>query len=229
MITSRLEDLIWNKKATYKTWTIGTGSAGLPVTSNKTIIVLGFDYYPFIDSETDGAGAGDRDEYNLRMNKAIIIQSKTSRHKFLARNYFQAPDGIRPDSHFFKCYLPFIDSITLDIITIPSPAQWTILSGFPLAKSEQPNIPLGYGNINTPGAIPSPLNVQFNDILDSEARPFKRDILKDVSFNDFDVAVSTETSIKLPDTDNNNIGAMQFPFVTVHYVEINERLTNTFV
>jgi len=226
MITERLESLIWNKKAKYKTWTIGTGAAQLKVPTNRTVIILGFDYFPFIDSAETNFNQAD--EWLKRTNHQIIISDKNSRLVFLARDYYQRREGVRPGSHFFKMYAPFTESVFLNIVNIISVENWSIVDGNAPTKSEQKAVPLGYGTIDTP-TEQTPIRLYPGSILDSEIRPFfDTRPSRAVSFNDFQVPVDIDTKLNNPDL-TDAVGNVQFPMVTVHYVEINERLTDTFL
>lgn len=231
MIPPKLEELIWDGKARYGTWTVGTSAAGLIVPKNKTIVIIGFDYYPFIDAPEEGFGPGDAADYRSRMNKVIILSSKNKRYQFLARNYFEFNQGVRPDAHFFRCYAPFIDNISLAIANIPSPATWTIVSGAAPRPSEQPTKPLSYGNEANKFAF-SPQSIDLGDASSSEVRPFadrKVGPGTTISFEQFGVAVEADTVGINPVNNLNNVGAVQFPFITVHYVEVNEKTSAKFL
>lgn len=227
MITPRLEQLIWNKKAKFKTWTVGTGSAQLEVSQNKTIIVLGFDYFPFIDSGLDKLDKID--DWLPFINKEIIISDTNNRYSFLARNYFQEKAGVRPNSHFFSCYLPFIDTISLAIANIPPVKGWTMTNAKAPAGSKQQRAPLSYGNINTK-SVNTITSIELGNLLNSEIRPFRDTPAgRPLSFTEFNTVVDIDNNLNNPSQDAKDYGQMQFPMITVHYVEINERLTNTFI
>lgn len=229
-ITPKLEELIWCGEARYCTWTIGTPAAGLKVGANKTIIVLGFDYFPFIDAGVDGVSAADRAEYWERMNKQIVISDKNKRCNFLVRNYFQPNSGVRPDFIAIDCYLPFTENVNFQIATILPVFQWGIVSLPPPKESESKRIPLGVGNVAIPGSLSVPALIDFNDLLTSQMRPFAdQRANQNVSFDQFQVPFNTDTQIQNPNADANFVGNQQFPMVNVHYVEINSRETGNFI
>lgn len=230
MITPKLEELIWNKEAAYKTWTIITGGASLPVKPNKTIIILGFDFFPFIDALAADYSAATLLAWTQRINHQIIISSLNKRHTFLHRSGYSSGWGIiNTTPNFFKCYLPFTSDINLNIVALTPPDKWSIISGDAPDKSNQKPIPLGLGT-QASNSTPTPLYIQFGDLLNTESRPYPdaRGI-NDLSFSKAEISVAADTKLNVPIAVPSGVNTIQFPMVTVHYVEINKRLTDTFI
>lgn len=227
MISAHLERLIWEGKAKYKTHTIGTGSAQIEVANNKTIIVIGFDYMPFVDSRESILSAVKK--WLPYTNKEIIISDKNDRYSFLARSIYEGETGLRGGGYHFSTYIPFINTFSLAIANVPSTEKWTIATDKAPATSELQRAPLSYGNKNTQ-AVVTITNIKLNTVSNSEIRPF-RDTLprRNLSYTKFQMPVDKDTVINNPVNDPSQAGQIQFPMITLHYVEINERLTNTFI
>lgn len=227
MLTQKLEDLIWKGEAKYKTWTIGTGSASLGVAHNKTVIILGFDYFPFIDSQVDDFGT--EKDWLMRLNKEIIISDIDNRYSFLARSFYQKDAGARAGAHFFKCYLPFINNVNLSIAHIPIVENWTFTNTKAPAKSNVKKAPLAYGTVNTK-SVNTITSLRLGNLLNSEVRPFKATpSATGISFTQFKTPIDIDNVVLNPSISDKQGGQVQFPMITVHYVEINKRLIDTFI
>lgn len=228
MITPKLEELIWEGRAQYKTWTIGSGAAGLNVKNNQTVIILAVDYFGFLDSGevllTPVA------LWREKMNKQITFYSKKRRFNLLARSFFSS-EGLLSSHHTFDTYFVFEENILCNIGSFEPVANWNFIVGQAPLRSEQPLPPLGLGNEN--GGFGSPnvvLEMEFNTSQsDDEAVPYPDTRpTKDTAYHDFQTAFSTDSQLLIPGQNADNLGELQYPMLTVHYVEINERLTAKF-
>lgn len=229
MIPRELERLIWQGKAIYQTWTIGTGSAGLLVPKNKAVIIFGFDSYPFIDAgTTDLSGLSDAD-WRARTNKVITIQNKSVRYNFLQRMSYLPTQGVLMFPTHFECYCPFTTDLTLTIANAPNVDDWTTVTAAAPAPSEGRPTPLGYGTTANKN-VTSTQNIRFNNPASTEVRPYKdqKAFPGDNSYADFEVGIDADTKIIDPVGDATNIGNQQYPFITVHYVQVDEKLVELF-
>ena len=243
MIVSKfLEKLIWEGKAEYKTWTIGTPAAGLNVGENETVIITGFEYCTYIDPEE--AVLADFDNFISRINKQIVFSDKSRRFVFFHRAELSInvndlgalvnlPDG---NVHTYQSYMVFEDNVSMNITNVPSPDNWTILPNAEAPKeSEQSRTPLAYGTTATStatgGAVSTPQRVKVAPL--TEIRPFPAEIADptlpagSTSYDDFQVP--TDGDDPFFDVQPEIWGGFTFPLLTVHYVRINKRLVDTFI
>ncbi len=176
-ISSKLEELIWEGCAEYKTWTIGTPAAGLEVQENEVIIITGFDYFPFVDPEEDVID--DFGNFIRRIVKQITFADVDKRFNYMARtNLCLAFDGtsfiILPSGsgHTFDTYMIFEKNISCNIVNVPPPDDWAgLIFGDAPDESRQPKTPLGFGTFSTP-SIATLQRAQITP--SSEFRAFKQ-------------------------------------------------------
>lgn len=239
-LTERLEKLIWQKKAKYETWTIGTPASGLEVKDNETVIIIGFDYFDYVDPEENVES--DYGNFIRRLNKQITFMSKNRRWNFLHRaqvsvdedpqtlgGFVVTPSG---GSKHYECYMPFTDNISCDIATFPAPDGW---AGFIFAsapeESEQPRVPLGYGNDATIGAAIATLQrVIITGV--AEIRAFKSfpgglGLPGTQTYHQWNAPFNFSTAPFPPIQED--WGVYTYPCLTVHLVRINERLEGEFI
>lgn len=238
MLTERLENLIWQGKAKYETLPIGTPAAGVDVKDNETVIVIGFDYFDFIDVEEGTQWNVDIENFMRQINKQIVLSSPNRREVFLFRsqvnfnlNALNQPNRPVPaeSSKHYNCYLPFTENFTINIATIPSPDEWggTIIGAAPNA-TRQKAVPLAYGTVDTDN---EPTRLVTGFYADSEARAFKSVPVAlgapGTSFNDWQVKLDNDTAILEPIDDF--WGGFTYPCLNVHLVRINKRLEAKFI
>lgn len=232
MITPKLEELIFEGVAYYKTWTIFSGSAGIDIPKNNTAVFLGFDYHPFIDARQVAAAAAQRILWNNLMNKEIVFYDRRRRITFLARNYFETVNAVRPDTHRYECYQPFEDKINMHIVTLPDPTFWdNVLYDEAPVGSNTLNPPLGYGSAQTDSSFAALGSVDFTTTQDFTDRSFENNpVSADVSYDQVGVAVTEETILQEPLVNpTNGYFGQQFPFITAHFVVINKKYTGKFL
>jgi len=227
-ITPYLEELIWAGRAKYKTWTVGTGAAGLNVKNNQTIIITRVDYFGFLDSGEPNI-VDDPDIWYSKMNKRITFSSKNRSYNLLARNFYNPLQGLQPSHCGFECYFIFEENVVMNLATFVPVQQWTFGTTSAPVRSGQHQPPLGYGTDAEPLSPKVLTTIDFNSLTDDQVIPFpdtKKS--KNVSYNEFITAFQQDTQIQPPSQDLGNIGEQQYPLMTIHYVEINERLTAKF-
>jgi len=237
IITPHLEKLIWEQKAEYRTWTIGTPAAGLDVQENETVIIVGFEYEPYVDPEE--AVLSDFNNFVRRISKQVTFQDKDRRFNFLCRTELNlAFDGttfsVIPAGSCtsYDTYMAFSDNISCNVVNIPSPEGWAgIVTGAAPNKSEQPKTPTGYGTVNTPN-IATIQRAQITGSSEFRAFPQTRTTVFGApgftSNKDFQVPIDGSHDTNF-DPQPTAWGSFTYPAITVHYVRINKRLTDTFI
>jgi hypothetical protein len=89
-ITPKLEELIWQGKATYRTMVHGAGGMyRIPCANTHFIVLLGMTYSPFIDADADLSSAG---QYQAFMNDAIhgiLLYTTKKEHLISVREWLQ--------------------------------------------------------------------------------------------------------------------------------------------
>lgn len=235
-LTQRLEDLIWKHKAKYETWTIGTEATGLEVGDNETVIIIGFDYFQYIDPEE--AVQGDYGNFLRRLNKQITFSSKDRRYNFLYRGHQQIDNEttrgqvVLPSTspYKFDCYLVFEDNISCAIANVASPDNWAGLTFAPApTESEQKRTPLSFGNANTP-SIATLQRLVVNGV--AEIRSFKATpgglgAPGTQTYHQFQVPFDFNAAAFPPQPFD--WGVFTYPCLTVHLVRINDRLEGKFL
>jgi len=230
MLSAKLEELIWDGRAEMKTWCIGSGAAGLNVKNNQTVIILAVDFFGFLDSG-EGTIATDPELWRAKMNKQITFYNKKSRHTLLARSFYSEFQGLLSSHHRFEMYWPFTENIVCNIGNFEEVQNWTFVNGPAPIESGQLPPPLGYGNANGPFGTPQvQLEIEFNTAQsDDEAVPFPDTRPgKKVNFHNFETAFSTDSQVVTPSQDALNVGELQYPMLTVHYLVTNLRLKAKF-
>lgn len=234
ILTPHLEQLIWDGCAKYETWTIGTAAAGLEVKDNETIIIIGFDYFDFIDTDVSD---DDYSNWIQFINKQITLSSPNRRENFLYRsqlnfNMNSLDQTVRVRTvgapKHYDCYLPFCENISVNIATIPSPEKWIGLTIAPApTPSRQKPTPLGYGVADSPN-IPTVQQVQQTAASQSKAfKAFVPGVTLAQTYKDWQVPFSAATEILAPSLEQ--WGGQTYPCMTVHYVRINKRMDGKFM
>lgn len=225
MLTPKLEQLIWEAKAEYKTWNIGTNSAQLFVPADKTIIITEVFYEAFIDSGEPNFDVPEN--WHNRANKLLIFQSQNRRKTLLARSVFWPGIGIINNFNKYDVYFPFNETLNFFIASFNPPNSWVITPNVAPVGSDAKRPPLGYGQAGD-GGLPAITRISMAAV--SEVRPQKNTPAAiQTSFEDFQVGISGSTIGVNPSTDASGVGNYQFPMITVGYVEINENLKQNFL
>lgn len=230
MLTPKLEQLIWDGKAEYKTWTIGTPSAQLPVGQNETVIITDVKFFPFIDA------AGDSFEDPAlgfkRANKQMVFSSKNKRFNLLARSTFLPFTGVLCFPIDFNTYFVFNETINFFCLNIePTGLPWVIVNGLAPGGTDAKGAPLGYGQVNDNG-LTGINRIQMT--APGEIRPHQNTPAAtangyNFSSTEFEVPASAATILNNPSLAATEIGNYQYPLITVHYVKIFENLKQKFV
>jgi len=156
MLTKRLEDLLWDGHAEYKTHIHGVSGAGtIPVPNKAFIVILGFTYYDFID--VDGDGGTDYTPNMARRNTLVTFTAtKTKKNwQYAVRDTFTT-SGLQGNTEatvvggahrYFHCYQLHKDDVAIDIIKYRPTKQWGGNTKLPFTPdSNEPPVKLqGYG------------------------------------------------------------------------------------
>jgi len=224
--------MIWKGVAKYNTWTIGTPTARLTIPKNKTVIMFGVDFFPYIDSQQQDFSNANRSNWLDRCNKQLLFYSKNRRVNFLARSYWESTNGVRPGTTHFACYMPFTENLNFNMATIPEMDLWNITAANTPNESEAQPPPIGYGTEAQASRFGSTQRIVWDAPAFGEMRPDPATPPLNInSFDDFQTPIVTET-IEDPlflAGLSDFYQAVQFPMITVHYVEINESAGAKFI
>lgn len=218
MITSHLEQLIFEGKAEYRTFVLGlSGSNVIPVTRGSYIIITELCYMPFsnIPEQPDFSNAF---ELFKRANKQIEVRSDKSINHFVIRD--SAPYSYIPV--FFHTYLKHESDITINIAQIASLTEGALTGSYGVAPitDDIKQTPLGYGGLNTllsanlqaPAEQYQPAATKNTGIAPASdyREQFKTDITAQTALIDFNNPIY-----------NDMLKDRCYPIINVGYVVVN--------
>lgn len=220
MLTTGLEAWIQKGKAEFKTFVVGGSGVGtIPVPKNKFIIIIGFDFFPFID----GLGVGQvlPNIYQFSFN------SKKSKNHFVYRNGLgNAPNFVQEilfGAWQKDVYLVHEDNVHIDIVKFPPASTWaTTYSPLPAVSQERPT-PVEYGQLAN--GQPAVRKIIFSPTESYEPlTDLRDDIVKSPGYRE-QFRVDVNDANKLNDITDSDYS---FPILDISYVEFNMNL-NEFV
>lgn len=239
MITPELERLILQRKAVFKTHNHGVSGVGtIPNPNNRTIIVTGFIYQPFVDYP-DNISAADlkifqegKFIHTLRLSAKENNANWTFRDTFKTNQISSTAYMILPEKPIqVDTFFVANENINIDIFGFNTVQDWDTSSQvFCPVDSDEEILPSGYGKI-TDAVGERAQNIQSFDTAQSgniqtivplgpRAKAYSQ--IPNVKF-DFtgDVPLIMPTF----NVDKFAIDYVCFPIVTFQYVELLEKYT----
>jgi hypothetical protein len=228
MLTAKLEELIWNGKAQFKTFVAGGSERHvLDIETDRFIIITDITYFSsgHFPADPDGANNNWSNLSGQGMNTQITIGSERGVNRFLFRNSFTevsagrilSPIGsTKVDTYLLHTtQAAFSFSFAQDFVN-----QTVALVN---ANNYALNPPTDYGRDGQPGALPVTVSGIVNgagvysDNFDNRAGAPGIDESREFSF-----PVDNVTQIQAP----YRVNSWAYPILHVNYVEILGQPTN---
>jgi len=179
MITTKLEELIWQGKARSRTWCIGgAGVSRIPVQKNSFIVITDILWTPFNDEKLQSGVdiITHINTYNLRMIHSMLLYTSKSKQLFNFRDQLDVkptPDWLTDGGKSYistsapynvPCYLVFDENVRVNIMCVDNaPYLWSGNDFTAMAPtSDELNIEQGYMTAGEPNAMPTQRQFTFN-------------------------------------------------------------------
>ena len=228
MLTQKLEQLIWEGKASYKTWALGVGAAStIKVQKNSFICIVKFSFSPFLDTAEiapfsvskaaecsahtvrfQAVGGSKQYYYNFRNSFNINVNA------YGAGTFLPLPSQ---DAKDVDTYMMFDKDVRIDIWKLKAPKFWggaAYLTLQPVANEVKP--PVGYGTV-----IPVNRNVNLG-AGDGLYIPPLKEYVDLPAYADYREQYYNNVSAntQLGAISASDQGPYQYPLINVGYVEI---------
>ena len=227
MITPKLEDLIWQGKAFYKTCVVGgTQRQSLAINEDRFIIITDLTYFSSGHFQEDAAGRNNTwNNLQLKgMNTQLTILGEKGVNRFLFRNSFVGAPANNVDTiqHLLPIGSTKIDTYLLHTTNVGFAFSFAQdLTAETLGAVESSNFalqpPTDYGRLGQPGALPISAKVQVNG-----TNPYEDNFQS--KGNTPGLAQSNEFSFPVDSTNDipfqNRINSWAYPICHVNYIEI---------